>query len=54
MPDEFRNPELEPAAAVPPQGIAARLRHAVRAGRQASREAQSEQERRFQDLTRGG
>ena len=53
VPDEYRNREPEPVAAAP-QGIAGRLRNAVRAGRQASREAQTEQERRFEDLTRGG
>jgi hypothetical protein len=53
VPAEFRNDD---AAAEPePQGFAAkaqqRIRNAVHAGRQASREAQAEQERRFQDLT---
>jgi hypothetical protein len=53
VPPEFRNDD---APAEPePQGLAAkaqqRIRSAVRAGRQASREAQSEQERKFQDLT---
>ncbi len=53
MPREFRNDDgpAEPE----PQGFAAkaqqRIRNAVRAGRQASREAQAEQERKFQDLT---
>lgn len=57
VPDQFRNPELEPAAEGP-QGFAAkaqqRIRHAVRAGKKASRDAQVEQEKRFQDLTSGG
>lgn len=57
IPDEFRNPEAVPAVAEP-QGFAAkaqqRIRQAVRAGKQASREAQAEQEKRFQDLTSGG
>ena len=53
VPPEFRNEDApaEPA----PLGFAAKARqrisHAVRAGRQASREAQAEQERKFQDLT---
>lgn len=53
VPAEFRNDD---APAEPePQGFAAkaqqRIRQAVRLGRQASREAQAEQERKFQDLT---
>jgi hypothetical protein len=53
VPPEFRN---EDAPAEPePLGFAAmarqRVRNAVRAGRQASRETQAEQERKFQDLT---
>jgi hypothetical protein len=53
VPPEFRNDD---APAEPePQGFVAkaqqRFRQAVRAGRQASREAQAEQERKFQDLT---
>jgi hypothetical protein len=56
VPPEFRNTDDEaPAESEPPQGFAAkaqhRLRTAIHAGRQASREAQSEQERKFQDLT---
>ena len=53
VPPEFRNDgaPAEPAR----QGLAAkaqqRVRQAVRLGRQASREAQAEQERKFQDLT---
>lgn len=53
VPAEFRNDDapVEPE----PQGFAAkaqqRIRQAVRLGRQASREAQAEQERKFQDLT---
>ena len=53
VPPEFRHEDApaEPA----PMGFAAkaqhRIRQAVRAGRQASREAQAEQERKFQDLT---
>ncbi len=53
IPAEFRNDDAQPEPA--PQGFVAnakhRIRHAVRAGRQASRDAQSEQERKFQDLT---
>lgn len=53
IPVEFLNDEAQPAPA--PQGFAAvaqsRIRSAVRAGRQASREAQAEQDRKFQDLT---
>ncbi len=53
VPAQFRN---DAAPADPePQGFVAnarqRIRHAVRAGRQASREAQAEQEQKFQDLT---
>jgi hypothetical protein len=53
VPPEFRSDDV--AAEPGPQGFAAkarqRIRHAVRAGRQASREVQAEQERKFQDLT---
>lgn len=52
VPPEFRN---DVPAEPEPQGFAAkaqqRVRQALRAGRQASREAQAEQERKFQDLT---
>jgi hypothetical protein len=53
VPEEFRNPEMEPVAAVPPSGLQARIRAAIRAGRRASREAQDEQEKRFRQMTRG-
>lgn len=53
VPQEFLNEDAVPVAE--PQGFVAKARrrigHAVRAGRQASREAQREQEAKFQDLT---
>ena len=53
IPVEFLNDDAQPAPV--PQGFAAvaqsRIRNAVRAGRQASRDAQAEQDRKFQDLT---
>ena len=56
VPPEFRNDEAA-AAVVQPQGFIAqaqqRVRDAVRAGRKASREAQKEQEQRFQGMTKG-
>ncbi len=55
IPLEFRNTEEDAAAEPEPLGFAAkaqhRVRNAIHAGRQASRDAQSEQERRFEDLT---
>ena len=56
VPEEFRNPEMEPVAAEPQSalsGLQARVRQAIRAGRKASREAQQEQEKRFRQMTRG-
>ena len=47
VPDEFRADGVP--AAVEPQGIGGRLKHAIRAGRQASREAQHEQQQKFED-----
>lgn len=53
VPPEFRSDDVP--AESEPQGFAAkaqqRIRQAVHAGRQASRETQAEQERKFQDLT---
>ncbi len=49
VPEEFRADGA--AAVVPPQGIAARLKHAIHAGKKASREAQAEQQRRFEETT---
>ena len=52
VPPEFRTGDVP---AEEPQSFVAqarqRIRQAVRSGRQASREAQAEQERKFQDLT---
>jgi hypothetical protein len=50
VPEEFRA-DGAPAAAPPPQGIAGRLKQAIRAGKKASREAQAEQQRRFEETT---
>ena len=50
VPEEFRA-DGAPAAAPPPQGIAGRLKQAIRAGKKASREAQAEQQRRFEEST---
>lgn len=56
VPPEYRAPGGEPEPE--PQGFVAkarqRLTHAVHAGQQASREAQVEQQQRYEDLTRGG
>jgi hypothetical protein len=57
VPEQYRNPELEPVAEAPQDFVTSarqRIGQAIRAGKQASREAQQEQERRYQDLTRGG
>ncbi|MHB8375450.1 MAG: hypothetical protein ACYDEB_00630 [Dehalococcoidia bacterium] len=55
VPPEYRVPGAEPEPE--PQGFVAKARRrltgAVRAGRQASREAQVEQQQRYEDLTRG-
>ncbi len=55
IPPEFRNTDDDAATEPEPLGFAAKAQHrisnAIHAGRQASREAQSEQERRFEDLT---
>ena len=53
IPPELRTDESL-AAAAQPQGLAARLKQAIRAGRQASREAQAEQQRRFEEATKQG
>jgi hypothetical protein len=54
VPPEFLNEEA--AAVAPPQGFVAqarqRIHDAVHAGRKASREAQEEQEQRFQGMTK--
>ena len=54
VPQEFLN-DAPVEAAPPPQGFAAkaraRVRDAVRAGKQASRETQAEQQKKFEDLT---
>jgi hypothetical protein len=50
VPEEFRADGV-PAAAPPPQGLAGRLKQAIRAGKKASREAQAEQQRRFEEST---
>jgi hypothetical protein len=51
VPEEYRAREAEPE----PQGFMdrarTRIRHAVRAGQDASREAQVEQQQRYEDLT---
>lgn len=56
VPPEYRAPGGEPEPE--PQGFVAKARqriaHAVHAGQQASREAQVEQQQRYEDLTRGG
>ncbi len=56
VPPEFLNEDAMPQPAPAPQGLAAkaqaRIREAIRAGRKASREAQHEQEQKFQDMTR--
>jgi hypothetical protein len=52
IPPELRTDESLAAAAREPEGIAGRLRRAIRAGRQASREAQAEQQRRFEEATK--
>ena len=56
VPSEFRNDEIAPVAE--PQGFVekarARIRDAVRAGRNASRDAQEEQQRKYEDMARGG
>lgn len=56
VPAEFLNAEAMPAAE--PQGFVAKMRararEAVHAGRKASREVQAEQQRKFEDMTRGG
>ncbi|MBI5289148.1 MAG: hypothetical protein HY873_09275 [Chloroflexi bacterium] len=52
IPPELRSDESLAAAASQPQGPAARIRQALRAGRQASREAQAEQQRRFEEATK--
>ncbi len=53
VPPEYRAVELEPE----PEGFVPkmrqRLRHALREGQQASREAQLEQQQRYEDLTSG-
>jgi len=57
VPEQYRNPELEPVVEAPQDFVTTarqRIGQALRAGKQASREAQKEQERCFQDLTRGG
>jgi len=54
VPEQYRLAEGEEEPKPEPQGIGARVRRAIRAGRQASREAQDEQRRRFEELTRGG
>jgi flagellar basal body-associated protein FliL len=57
VPEQYRNPELEPVEEAPQDFVTTarqRIGQAIRAGKQASREAQQEQERRYQDLTRGG
>ncbi len=53
VPAEFRNDDApaRPAAVSFAAGARQRISRAVRAGRQASREAQAEQERKFRDLT---
>ena len=50
VPEEFRVDGV-PATAPPPQGLAGRLKQAIRAGKKASREAQAEQQRRFEEST---
>jgi hypothetical protein len=55
VPPEFRNPELEPVEA-PPQDFAGKLRHrlrtAIRAGRQASYDAQVAERRKYEDIAK--
>lgn len=56
IPSEYRSDEYAPATE--PEGFVAktrhRIRHAVRAGQQASREAQIEQQQRYEGMTQGG
>jgi hypothetical protein len=57
VPEQYRNPDLEPVAEAPQDFVTTarrRIGQAIRAGKQASREAQQEQEHRYQDLTHGG
>jgi len=55
IPTELRK-EGVPAPAEEPEatGLAGRLKQAVRAGRRASRDAQDEQQRRFDEITKQG
>jgi len=54
VPEEYRADEVERE----PEGFVAkarqRMRHAVRAGQRASRDAQLEQQQRYEEMTRGG
>lgn len=52
IPPELRTDESLAAAASRPQGLAARVKQAISAGRRASREAQAEQQRRFEEATK--
>jgi len=52
IPPELRSDESLAAAASQPQGLAGRIKKAIRSGRQASREAQAEQQRRFEEATK--
>jgi hypothetical protein len=54
IPAELRKDGAYAAAEPEPSGPMGRLKHAIRAGRKASREAQDEQQRRFEEMTKQG
>lgn len=51
VPEEFRAADA-PVAAAGPQGLAARVKKAIREGRRASRDAQREQQQKFEEATK--